>query len=125
MKSPAQYSAGDADIPDGACRIVSVGEREVGVFNIGGRYYALPNRCPHQHGPLCAGVVSGTLSHEGSDRTPDSRLVPAWTHDGEVVACPWHGLEVHIPTGRIFAWPHRRVRTYVVEATSDGLVISI
>src|SRR3712207_8833332 len=23
-----------------------------------------------------------------------------WDHEGEIVACPWHGLEYHVPTGR-------------------------
>lgn len=111
------YPAGDADLPVGSSRIVSVDSREFGVFNVRGRYYALENRCPHQRGPLCRGIVSGTLISGGDPS-------PAWTHEGEVVACPWHGLEVHIPTGRIFAWPRRRVRTYAVLVTADGLVIT-
>ena len=30
-------------------------------FNIGGDFYALPNACFHQNGPLCRGMLSGTL----------------------------------------------------------------
>ena len=43
-----------------------------GVFNIGGRFYGLPNVCPHQTGPLCAGrVATGTLVADGeSDWKP-------------------------------------------------------
>ena len=43
-----------ADFPEGTHRVVSVDGRQVGVFNIGGRLYGLPNRCAHQGGPLCA-----------------------------------------------------------------------
>ena len=35
-----------ADFPDGTHRIVEVDGRRIGVFRIGGRFYALPNRCP-------------------------------------------------------------------------------
>ncbi len=39
--------------------------REIGVFNIGGEYFALLNRCPHQGGALCKGTLIGLVtSHE-------------------------------------------------------------
>ena len=30
---------------------------------------------------------------------------PRWALEGEVIACPWHGLEYHVPTGRCLAFP--------------------
>ena len=36
------------DFPEGTHRVVRVGRREIGVFNIRGRLYGLPNLCPHQ-----------------------------------------------------------------------------
>ncbi|HYZ02318.1 MAG TPA: Rieske 2Fe-2S domain-containing protein, partial [Candidatus Binatia bacterium] len=42
-----------ADFPEGTHRVVRVGNREIGVFNIRGRFYGLPNLCPHQTGPVC------------------------------------------------------------------------
>jgi nitrite reductase (NADH) small subunit len=112
------------DVPEGSCRIAVVDGREIGIFKINGTYYGLANVCPHQQGPLCHGVVAGTLEYEveTGDRAPvRGRLV--WRLEGEVVACPWHGLEVHVPTGRVLAWPRRRVRTYRVRATREGLVV--
>ena len=41
---------------------IAIGKLEIGVFNVDGQYYALPNVCLHQFGPLCAGRISGTLS---------------------------------------------------------------
>ena len=47
--------AAAADILPGDRRIVTVQGREVGVFNLGGEFFALLNRCPHQGGALCLG----------------------------------------------------------------------
>ena len=33
----------------------AVGGREIGVFNLGGTFYALRNICPHRGAPLCRG----------------------------------------------------------------------
>ena len=47
------------EIPVGGRKLVEVAGRSIGVFNVSGRFYAVRNRCPHQGGPLCLGVVSG------------------------------------------------------------------
>jgi len=49
------------ELPDGERRIVRAGKLEIGVFNVRGRYYALPNVCAHQFGPLCEGRITGYL----------------------------------------------------------------
>jgi nitrite reductase (NADH) small subunit len=119
-----EYPLGFRDVPEGTCRIVSVAGREIGIFKIKGSYFALANQCPHQQGPLCEGLISGTLDYEidhGGGRA--GKVV--WRHEGEIVACPWHGLEVHVPTGRVLAWARRRARTYQVKVTSEGLVVAI
>jgi nitrite reductase (NADH) small subunit len=106
-----------ADFPDGTHRVVDVDGRSVGVFNIGGRLYGLLNRCAHQGGPLCeARRTTGTLVGDGR------RL--EWAHEGEIVACPWHGLEYHVPTGQCLAFAHIRVRTYEVKVVGDEVVVT-
>jgi nitrite reductase (NADH) small subunit len=107
-----------ADFPEGTHRVVDVDGREVGVFNIGGRLYGLLNRCAHQGGPLCAGRrTTGTLV-AGADWRPQ------WTLEGEVIACPWHGLEYHVPTGRCLAYPHISIRRYEVTVRGDEVLVS-
>jgi nitrite reductase (NADH) small subunit len=107
-----------ADFPEGTHRVVSVEGREIGVFNIGGRFYGLLNRCAHQGGPLCAARrTTGTLVGDGR------RL--EWAHEGEIVACPWHGLEYHVPTGQCLAFPHIRVRRYEVTVEGDDVVVTL
>jgi nitrite reductase (NADH) small subunit len=105
------------DFPAGTHRIVRVGRREIGIFNIGGRLYGLPNRCPHQGGPLCATKrITGTLACSA-----ETNWRFEWVLDGEVIACPWHGQEFHVPTGLRLAAPQFRLRTYTV-TVRDGLV---
>lgn len=89
--------------------------REVGLFNIDGSLHAIPNLCPHQRGPLCAGAVSGTI-----DYGPHTDWKLAWIWDGEVVTCPWHSLEFHVPTGQCIALADIRLRTYVVRVSEAG-----
>jgi nitrite reductase/ring-hydroxylating ferredoxin subunit len=109
-----------ADFPPGTHRVVEVDGREVGIFNIGGRLYGLANRCAHQGGPLCAGkLVTGTLVAGAG-----TGWARAWAMEGEVIACPWHGLEYHVPTGRCLAYPEIRIRRYDVALDGDDVVVT-
>ena len=110
-----------ADFPQGTHRVVQAGRREIGVFNIGGDLYALPNICPHQTGPLCAGrIATGTLQ---ADAETDWK--PRWVMEDEVIACPWHGLEYHVPTGQCLAYPEITLRRYPVSVRDGDVVVTI
>lgn len=96
------------ELPPGSRKIVCVGGRSIGVFNVHGHFYAIKNTCPHQGAPLCLGKVTGTTlpSPVGEYR---------WGREGEIIRCPWHGWEFDITTGRSVFNPHRmRVKTYEV-----------
>jgi nitrite reductase (NADH) small subunit len=103
------------DLPPGSRRIVTVGGRSIGVFNIRGRLFALRNRCPHQGAPLCLGRIKGTtLSGKPYEYV--------YGRDDEIIQCPWHGWEFEIATGRTHFNPHRmRVRTYDVTVGQPAL----
>ncbi len=110
-----------ADVPEGAHKVVELRGRQVGIFNIRGELHALPNICPHQTGPLCeAKILTGSMR---SDATTGWK--PEWVHDGEIVVCPWHGLEYHIPTGRCLAFEHIKLRRYDVRVDGDDIVIRV
>ena len=47
------------DIPLREGRAVKIGSREIAIFNLGERFLAVENRCPHRSGPLADGMVSG------------------------------------------------------------------
>jgi nitrite reductase (NADH) small subunit len=115
-----EYAVARVDeLPEGQHRIVRAGNRELGVFNIRGSYHAIPNLCPHQRGPLCEGGVSGTL-----DYGPHTGWRLSWIWEGEVVTCPWHSLEFHVPTGRCVALPEIRLKTFEVRVR-DGQVLVV
>ena len=96
------------EIPPGERKIVEVAGRSVGVFNVGGAFFALRNRCPHQGGPLCLGPLGGFVSSTGPGQYTYSR-------QGEILRCPWHGWEFDIRTGQSWCDPVRvRVRRYDV-----------
>ena len=96
------------EIPPGERKLVEVAGRSIGVFNLGGEFFALRNRCPHQGGPLCLGKVFGLAS----------AAVPGaveYTRPGEILTCAWHGWEFDIRTGHSWCDPQRlRVRRYDV-----------
>jgi nitrite reductase/ring-hydroxylating ferredoxin subunit len=104
------------EIPPGGRKIVEIGGRSIGVFNVDGEFFALRNRCPHQGGPLCLGRLSpwavasapGQVRMEGPPR---------------LVACPWHGWEYDLETGQSFMGPgETRVKAYDVSvARGDTL----
>ena len=97
------------EIPPGEHKIVEIGGRTIGVFNVNGSFYALRNRCPHQGGPLCQGRVTGFLMAT----KPGGEY--GYTHRGQILRCPWHGWEFDITTGRSIFNPHKmRVKNYEV-----------
>lgn len=110
-----------ADFPEGKPRVVQVGRREIGIVNVRGTLYALPNLCPHQAGPLCrAPRTTGTLRAGAEDD-----FAFRWVLDGEIIACPWHGMEFHVPTGQCLAHREIRLRRYdlVVEGSDVSVVL--
>jgi 3-phenylpropionate/trans-cinnamate dioxygenase ferredoxin subunit len=102
------------ELPPGESRLVTINGRTVGIFNVGGSYHALLNRCPHLAAPLCKGVVTGLITSPAPYKAEFSR-------DGEILRCPWHGWEFDILTGQSVYNPHRvRVRTYQVLIEPDA-----
>jgi nitrite reductase (NADH) small subunit len=64
------------DIPPREGRAVQVGNREIAIFNLGDRFLAVDNHCPHKGGPLADGIVSGAT-----------------------VVCPLHAWKISLETG--------------------------
>ena len=104
------------EIPPGGRKIVRVAGRSIGIFNVGGEYVALRNRCPHQGGPLCLGPLSGVVV---GTRPGEYR----YSRPGEVLRCPWHGWEFDVRTGRSWFDPARtRVRRFEVAVESGRAI---
>ncbi|HZC23888.1 MAG TPA: Rieske 2Fe-2S domain-containing protein [Candidatus Binatia bacterium] len=65
------------DIPLREGRALTVGNREIAIFNLGDRFLAVDNRCPHRGGPLADGIVCGAT-----------------------VVCPLHGWKIRLEIGK-------------------------
>jgi len=103
------------DFEDRRFRIVKAGAHEVGVLRWSGRFFAVHNRCPHQKGPVCLGIVSGRLG--GS--VPGSMNVDEET---PVLSCPWHGWEFDLAQGRA-VWDQNYALKTVPVRVEDGRVL--
>jgi nitrite reductase (NADH) small subunit len=87
-------------IPPREGRAALINGKEIAIFNLGDRFLAVDNRCPHQGGPLCDGIVAG----------------------GAVV-CPLHAWKVNLETGTVMRPVNQNdcVRIYATRV-EDGVI---
>ncbi len=105
------------EIPPGTRKLVTVKGRPIAIFNLAGEFYGLFNKCPHQGGSLCDGVVTGLLqsSQPGSF---------SYSRQGEIIRCPWHGWEFDIRTGQSYCDPGRiMTKSYNVDVLPGTQVV--
>ncbi len=113
-KIPTRHAVAKvSEIPVGERLIVKVPafgkEIEIGVFNVGGRFFAYRNVCPHAGAPVCEGVICGTTA-------PSQVGEFILARQGEIVRCPWHGWEFDLLTGRQLVDETMKLRAYATEA---------
>ncbi|MNI29859.1 Naphthalene 1,2-dioxygenase system ferredoxin subunit [compost metagenome] len=108
------FVAEEKDFTDGHHVIVDVEGRSIGIYLLGGEFYALSNYCPHEGAPLCKGRICGTT-------LPSKVFEYEYGRQGEIVRCPWHGWEFDIKTGKSLFNEKVRTRKYKVEV-EDGKV---
>jgi nitrite reductase (NADH) small subunit len=117
--SGARFPVCRADeLAPGERLVVDLGGRSVGVFNVDGGFYALHNRCPHRGGALCLGPITGLT-------TATDDFDYAYTNEGRILRCAWHGWEFEIETGRAIADPHIRAKTFPVTVEDGEVVVHI
>ena len=88
-----------AELPPGEVKIVRAGELAIGVYNLGGEYYAIEDRCSHDDGPLAEGDFDS---------------------DTGVAICPRHGANFDVRTGRALTLPaYLPVDTFEVRVEDD------
>jgi 3-phenylpropionate/trans-cinnamate dioxygenase ferredoxin subunit len=86
----------------GEMRLVEAGGRTIGVYNCGGRLFAIEDRCSHDDGPLCEGD---------------------WEPEACVVVCPRHGSRFDLESGIPMSLPaFAAVATYPASLV-DGVVV--
>ena len=105
-----------ADLQPGQRKIVEIGNRSIGIFNVHGTYYAIKNTCPHQGAELCRGSIGGTML------PVDEPGKYTYALDGQVLRCPWHFWEFDITTGEMIFVPEPyRVKTYEIATEKPQL----
>jgi len=106
-----------SDVQPGGRKLVTVRGRPIAIFNLGGEFFGLLNRCPHQGGPLCEGLLTGLIE-------ADEPGAYRYSRPGEIIRCPWHGWEFDIRTGQSWCDPSKiQVRNYKVEVAPGQRVV--
>ncbi len=90
-------ASGDA-IGERGRLVIDVAGKTIGIFRLDGALVAYENRCPHQGGPVCQGLIVAAV-REVLDEQRVSHGMGFDESDPHIV-CPWHGYEFRIATGR-------------------------
>jgi nitrite reductase/ring-hydroxylating ferredoxin subunit len=106
-----------AEIKPGGRKRVSVSGRAIVVFNLGGEFFALADRCPHKGGPLSQGRLTGLVESQEPGEYCYSRR-------GEILRCPWHSWEFDVRTGKSWCDPDSvRARAFAVHVEPGAKLI--
>jgi nitrite reductase (NADH) small subunit len=90
------------NVPEREGRALQLGTESVALFNLGGRFVAVENRCPHGGGPIADGIVGGST-----------------------VTCPMHNWRICLDSGSVTkpcAAETPALRTYPVKV-EDGVIL--
>lgn len=90
------------DLQDGSGMVVSAGDKEIALFKVEGKFYALDNTCPHSGGPLGEGTLEGL-----------------------VVTCPWHGWQFNVADGKCLLNPSITQPCYRVQAQGEEIQVEV
>jgi nitrite reductase/ring-hydroxylating ferredoxin subunit len=82
--------------------VEAIGQR-IAIFNVGGKYCAIEDTCPHRGGPLSEGMLAE-----------------------DAVICPWHGSRFNVKTGVVLTPPARRdVKSFPVRIVGTDVEVEI
>lgn len=106
------------EIPPGERKIVEIEGQSVGIFRVGDEYVAILNVCPHEFAPVCMGRVGGTT-------LPSAPGEWKWGREGEILACPWHGWEFELLTGKALFANRPWLRLFPIKVEGDQIFVSL
>ena len=85
-----------------AGKLVEAAGQRIAVFNAGGKYWAIEDRCHHRGGPLSEGMLAE-----------------------EEVICPWHGSRFNVKTGAVLTPPaQRNVKSFPVRIVGTDVEVA-
>ncbi len=92
-----------SDIPDPGKQVFEVGDLFLLLTHVGGRFYAISDRCTHDDGPLGEGVL-----------------------EGFAIVCPRHGAKFDVRDGRVLAMPATHATpAYEVKVDGDDVFVKV
>ena len=91
-----------SELSSGAGKKVELNGKEIALFNIDGKFYALDDMCPHRGGSLSEGSC-----------------------EDKVVACPWHGWQYDVATGACLTSPSVQQQTYEVKVEGNDVLVLV
>ena len=97
------------NIPLREGRCVTVNGHAIAIFNLGGRFVAMENQCPHRGGPLADGIISAT-------------------GDAVTVTCPLHNWRIEVDCGQVVKPPGQEapcVRTFPARVEEGFVAIRL
>ena len=90
-----------SEVAAGTIKIAKFMGQEIAIANLGGRFYAFPNKCTHMGGPVGRGRLTEF-----------------------VVQCPWHGSKFDVRTGAVVGPPAQTpLKTFLVKVENDAIWI--
>jgi len=93
-----------SELPAGASKRVYLDTEAVALFNVGGSYFAVSDRCTHGRASLSEG------------RVVDSGAC--------ILECPWHGGRFELATGRpVGGPPDAPLKTFRVKVSGDQILV--
>lgn len=95
-----------SELPQGQSKCLQANGKEIAIFNIKGKFYALDNACIHAGGPLS----DGSIDEENAQ-----------------VTCSWHGWGFDLATGKCITHPRQDVFTgsYPVRIQGDEIFVEL
>ena len=112
-----------SEFGDPGRKVVAFENFEVGVFRLGGEFFAYLNHCPHMGGPACQGKMIAKVEEViAEDRTSKGMM---FSKSKMHIVCPWHGFEFDIRTGRHPGNSKARLRPIKVAVTGGEVVITV
>lgn len=84
-------------------KAVQVGNQYIAIYRVDGKFYATDDICTHEFASLCEGFI-----------------------DGDIIECPLHAGQFHIPTGKAMSPPVTEdLKTFAVKLEGDDLYVEV
>ena len=91
------------DLKAGEGKVVEADGKELALFNVDGKFYAIDNTCTHRGGPLGEGFL-----------------------EGDIVTCPWHGAKYDVRTGKVMGLPATQsVKSYRIIIKNNEIFVEL